>query len=71
MNPNRSNQWLLKCIVAGVAEVIVIVILFSSVEPVGLSHKPTFTELDAILWTTVSIVALGLVIFYCIQRSTR
>ena len=71
MNPERSNPWLLKCIIAGVVEAILIVILFSSVEPPGLSRKPTFTELDAIFWTTVSIVALGLVIFYCIRRSTR
>ena len=70
MNPERSNPWLLKCIIAGVVEAIVIVILFSSVEPAGLNRKPTFTELDAIFWTSVSILALGLVIYW-IRRSIK
>ena len=70
MNPERSNPWLLKCIIAGVVEAILIVILFSSVEPPGLSRKPTFTELDAIFWTSVSILALGLALYW-IRRSTK
>ena len=70
MNPERSNPWLLKCIIAGVVEAILIVILFSSVEPPGLSRKPTFTELDAIFWTSVSILALGLALYW-IRRSIK
>jgi uncharacterized membrane protein len=70
MKPARSNPWLVKCIIAGVAEVIVIVILFASVEPGNLTRKPSFTELDAILWTFVSMLALGLVILW-IRRSTK
>ena len=61
---------LLKCIIAGVAEVVVIVTLFWSVDSGSIRHKPTFTESDAIFWTFISILALGFVIYF-IRRTIK
>ena len=61
---------LLKCIIAGIAEVAVIVTLFWSVDSGSIQRKPTFTEFDAIFWTMISIPALGFVI-YLIKRSIK
>ena len=60
----------LKYTIAGVAELILIATLFWSVDEGSLHHPPTFSFYEAILWTFVSLLMLGVAI-YLIQRSVR
>jgi hypothetical protein len=63
MNP------LMKIVIASVIEGLLILAFFAMVDGGSIHHEPTFSMSDAMLWTFVSIMGFGFVI-YSIKRSS-